>query len=137
MYPSCCWREWKDWFFILTTFLARGIFVIHDIWKKIEKWPQPKIFLYPKISSVMPVNHAKEFLIYVLYFHTFLSELQIAPITPILGINVPNLLQVLLRACYLLIWVMELDFQVCANVYQILIHLWFNEFFWKRIISSL
>ena len=28
----------------------------------------------------MPVNHAKEFLMYVLYFHTFLSELQMAPI---------------------------------------------------------
>ena len=34
----------------------------------------------------MPVNHATEFLIYYLYFHTFLSELQIAPIAPILGI---------------------------------------------------
>ena len=29
---------------------------------------------------------------------------------PILGINVPNLVQVLLRTCYLLIWVMQLDF---------------------------
>ena len=27
----------------------------------------------------MPVSHAKEFLKYVLYFHTFLQELQIAP----------------------------------------------------------
>ena len=59
----------------------------------------------------MPVNHAKEFLKYVLYFHTFLSELQMAPIIPISGINVPNLVQVLLRTCHLLIWVMQLDFQ--------------------------
>ena len=52
----------------------------------------------------MAVNHAKEFLIYVLYFHTFLSELQMAPIIPISGLNVPNLVQALLRTCYLLIW---------------------------------
>ena len=59
----------------------------------------------------MPVNHATEFLIYDLYFHTFLSELQIAPIIPILEINVQNLVQALLRTCYLLIWVLQLDFR--------------------------
>ena len=30
-----------------------------------------KYFLYPKISFVMPINHAKEFLKYILYFHNF------------------------------------------------------------------
>ena len=68
-----------------------------------------KNVLYPKISSVMLVNHAKEFLKYVLYFRTFLSELQMAPIIPILGINVPNLVQALLRTCYLLIWPGQLE----------------------------
>ena len=53
----------------------------------------------------MPVNRAKDFLKYVLYFHTFLQELQMAPSIPILEINVPNLVQGLLRTCYLLIWV--------------------------------
>ena len=43
----------------------------------------------------------------MLYFHTFMSELQIAPIIPMLGINVPNLVQGHLRTCYLLIWVRQ------------------------------
>ena len=45
----------------------------------------------------------------VLYFHTFMSELQMAPIIPISGINVPNLVQGLLRTCYLLIWPGQLE----------------------------
>ena len=57
----------------------------------------------------MPINRANEFLKYILYLHTFLSELQIAPIIPILGINVQNLVQALLS--YLLIWVLQLDFR--------------------------
>ena len=64
-----------------------------------------KFFLYLKIGSVMPVNCANEFLKYVLYFHTFLQELEMTPSIPILEINVPNLVQGLLRTCYLLIWV--------------------------------
>ena len=53
----------------------------------------------------MPVNRAKDFLKYVLYFHTFLQELQMAPRIPILEINVPILVQGLLTTCYLLILV--------------------------------
>ena len=48
------------------------------------KRPKPKKLLYPKIISVRPISHAKEFLKYVLYFQTFLQELQMAPIIPIL-----------------------------------------------------
>ena len=81
-------RHEKTDFFMLITFLAWGIFLIHDTWKKIKKWPEPNIFLYPKISSVIRVNHAKEFLKYVLYFHTFLLELQMAASIPILRIDV-------------------------------------------------
>ena len=40
-----------------------------------------------------------------------MSELRIAPIIPILGINVQNLVQAFLRTCYLLIWVLQLEFQ--------------------------
>ena len=68
-------------------------------------------FLYPKINFIMPINHAKEFLKCILCLQTFLSELQIAPIIPILGINVQNLVQALLRICYLPIWVLQLDFR--------------------------
>ena len=82
------WRACKNWFFMLTTFLAWGIFSIHQIKKKVKKRPEPKKFLYPKISSVRPISHAKEFLKYLLYFQTFLQELQMAPITPILRIGV-------------------------------------------------
>ena len=78
----------KSDFFMLTIFLAPGIFSIHEIWKKIEKWPELKYFLYPKISSVMPISHAKEFLKYVLYFQNFLQELQMAVSIPILRIGV-------------------------------------------------
>ena len=68
-----------------------------------------KFFLYPNISSVMPVNRVNEFLKYVLYFHTFLQELEMAPSIPIVEINVPNLVQGLLRTCYLLIWLGQLE----------------------------
>ena len=73
---------------MLTTFLAWGIFSIHQIKKKVKKRPEPKKFLYPKISSVRPISHAKEFLKYVLYFQTFLQELQMAAGNPILRIDV-------------------------------------------------
>ena len=106
--PSRGWQACKNWFFMLTTFLARGFFSIHDIWKKIKEWLEPNIFLDPKISSVIPVNHAKEFLKYVLYFHTFLLELQIAPITPILETSVRNLVQGYLRTWSWQIWVTPL-----------------------------
>ena len=73
---------------MLTTFLARGIFLIHQIQKKVKKRPEPKNFLYPKISSVRPISRAKEFLKYVLYFQTFLQERQMAASIPILRIDV-------------------------------------------------
>ena len=43
------------------------------------------------------------------YFHTVLSKLQMAPIIPISGINVPNLVQGFLRTCYLRIWPGQLE----------------------------
>ena len=46
--PSHGWRSCKNWFFMLTTFLALGIFSIHDIWKEIKKWPGPIIFFVSK-----------------------------------------------------------------------------------------
>ena len=73
---------------MLTTFLAPGIFRSMRFEKKIKKWPEPKNFLHPKISYVMSVNQAKEFLKYVLYFHTFLLELQMDASIPILRIDV-------------------------------------------------
>ena len=73
----------------------------------------------------MPVNHMKEYLISVhtsavLYFHTFMSELQMAPIIPISGINVPNLVQGLLRTCYLLIWPGQLEVRRSGLRYYII-----------------
>ena len=49
--------------------------------------PRPKKYLYPKISYVMSVNQAKEFLKSILYFNTFLPERHMAPIIPILKKN--------------------------------------------------
>ena len=54
----------------------------------IKKGPEQKIFLYPKVSSVRPISREKEFLKYVLYFQTFLQELQMAAGNPILRIDV-------------------------------------------------
>ena len=76
---------------MLTTFLARGIFSIHQIQKKVKKRPEPKKILYPKISYVMSVDHAKEFLKSILYVKTFLPERHIAPIIPILKKKISNL----------------------------------------------
>ena len=86
--PSRGWRAWKNWFFRLTTFLARVIFLIHHIRKKIKKGSEHKFFWYPKISFVRPLSHAKEFLKYILYFQTFQHELQMAASNPILRIDV-------------------------------------------------
>ena len=58
----------------------------------------------------MPISCANEFLKYVLYFHTFLQDLQMAPSIPILKTNVQNLVKGFLRTCYLLLWVWQLDF---------------------------
>ena len=52
---------------------------IHHIWKKIEKWRKAKYFLYSKINSVRPISCANEFFKYVLYFETFLQELNLLP----------------------------------------------------------
>ena len=57
---------------MLTTFLDLIILLIHDIWKNIkEKKARAKNVLYPKINSVLHVNHVKMFLKSLLYFHTF------------------------------------------------------------------
>ena len=76
---------------MLTTFLARGIFSIHQIQKKVKKRPEPKKFLYPKITGIVSVNLAKEFFKYILYFKTFLAEPHMAHITPILKKKISNL----------------------------------------------
>ena len=55
---------------MLTTFLAWGIFSIHQIKKKVKKRPEPKKIFYPKISYVMSISHAKEFLKSILFFNT-------------------------------------------------------------------
>ena len=85
------WRACKNWFFMFTIFLCRGIFLIHHIWKKVKKGPEQKFskfFWYLNISVIMPISHAKEILKYVLYFQTFLKELQTAAGNPILRIDV-------------------------------------------------
>ena len=69
---------------MLTTFLARGIFSIHQIQKKGQNKARAKKILYPKISYVMSVNNAKEFFKSILYFNTFLPERHMAPSIPIL-----------------------------------------------------
>ena len=61
--------------FYVNNFFGLGHFSDPRYLKYIKKWLEPNIFLDPKISSVIPINHAKEFLKCVLYFHTFLSEL--------------------------------------------------------------
>ena len=109
----------KKLIFYVNNFFGSGHFFNPWYLKKDQKMAGTKFFLYPKISSVMPVNHANEFLKYVLYFHTFLQELQMAPSIPILEINVPNLVQGLLRTCYLLIWVWQLDFRETKLHYYI------------------
>ena len=74
--------------FYVNIFFGSGHFFDPSYLKNDQKRLEQKLFLYPKISSVMPISRAKEFLKYVLYFQTFLQELQMAPITPILRIGV-------------------------------------------------
>ncbi len=73
---------------MLTFFLAWAIFFDPSYLKNDQKRPEQNFFLYPKISSVRPISRAKEFLKYVLYFQTFLQELQMAAGNPILRIDV-------------------------------------------------
>ena len=78
----------KKLIFYVNNFLGSGDFLIQDVEENIQKCPESKKILYPKISSVRPISRAKEFLKYVLYFQTFLQELQMAAGNPILRIDV-------------------------------------------------
>ena len=64
------WWAWKTVFYLDNFFWLR---LIHDIGKKIKKWPEPNIFLHPKIIPIMPFNHTKIFLkmycIFTLFSH--------------------------------------------------------------------
>ena len=85
--PLRDWRACKNWFFTLIFFYS-GHFFDPSYLKKDQKRARTKNFLYPKISSVMPISSAKKFLKYVLYFQTFLHELQMPASIPILRIDV-------------------------------------------------
>ena len=74
--------------FYVNIFFGSGHFFDPSYLKNDQKMPEQNFFLYPKISSVMPISRAKEFLKYVLYFQTFLQELQMAAGNPILRIDV-------------------------------------------------
>ena len=74
--------------FYVNIFFGLGPFFDPSYLKNDQKRPEQKFFLYPKISSVRPISRAKEFLKYVLYFQTFLQELQMAAGNPILRIDV-------------------------------------------------
>ena len=57
--PSHGWRACKNWFFMLTTFFAWGIFSIHQIKKKwSKKGPRPKNFCI--LKSVMSCLSTKQ-----------------------------------------------------------------------------
>ena len=60
--PSRSWRASKNWFFLLTIFLARGIFLIHHIWKKIKKGPEQKKFCIQKSFRSGPLALERNFL---------------------------------------------------------------------------
>ena len=108
------WRAWQNWFLDTKNFLVPVIFLSFFTYHRSEKCPEPKRLLTKNISFFMPVNHVKKYLISIhtcLVFLPFLARALYAPSIPILERNVPNLVQGLLRTCYLLIWVWQLDFQ--------------------------
>ena len=74
--------------FYVNIFFGSGHFFDPSYLKNDQKRAGTKKNLYPKISSVRPISRAKEFLKYVLYFQTFLQELQMAASIPILRIDV-------------------------------------------------
>ena len=100
-------RAWRNDFSYKEFFWLRYCFGPSIFEKRSKKLPEPKISMHPKISYDMSINLAMEFLKYVLYFHIFLLELQMAAIIPISETSVPNLVQGHLRTCYLLIWLRQ------------------------------
>ena len=78
----------KKVIFHVNNFFGSGHFFDPSYVKKDQKRAGKKFFWYPKISFLRPISHAKEFLKYVLYFQTFLQELQMAASYPILRIDV-------------------------------------------------
>ena len=60
IFRSC--QTWKNWCFIIITFLTWALFwpFIQMWW--IKKWQEPKKSLKQKINFFMPVNYEKEFL---------------------------------------------------------------------------
>ena len=73
----------KKLIFHVNNFFGSGHFFDPSYLKNDQKRPEQKFFLYPKISSVMPVKHTNEFLKYELYFHIFLQDVEMAPSIPI------------------------------------------------------
>ena len=98
-------RAWRNDFSYKEFFWLRYCFGPSIFEKRSKKLPEPKISMHPKISYDMSINLAMEFFKYVLYFHIFLLELQMAAIIPILRINVQNLVQGHLTTWSGLIWV--------------------------------
>ena len=87
----------------------------------------------------MPVNHVKKYLISIhtcLVFLPFLARALYAPSIPILERNVPNLVQGLLRTCYLLIWVWQLDLQE-TKLHYFTIYIYHDFFSFSKTNASL
>ena len=70
----------KRLIFYVNNLLGSGHFFNQWYSKKDPKIAGIKNVFVSKKYFVMLLNHAKKFLLYVLYFRTFLPELQIAPI---------------------------------------------------------
>ena len=77
--------------------MFQKFFCMVDGHDKTDFWIQKNIWFRPFFDLFTPM----------LYFHTFLSELQIAPTIPILGVSVRNLVQGLLRTYS---WLIRLKF---------------------------
>ena len=74
----------------------------------------------------MPVNHEKEFLKSIhteALFSQLFARVQTAPISLIVKINVPNLLQGVLRTCYLLISGLIADSLKMGMIYISTLHI--------------
>ena len=69
------WRACKNWFFMLTTFLAWGIFSIHQIKKRSKKGPSQKNFCIQKSvlsgPSAMQRNFWNIYCIFKLFCKSF------------------------------------------------------------------
>ena len=107
--PSRGWREWKNWFFIL--FLVRGIFLIHQIQKKVKKRPESKNFCMQKSFMSCPSTMRMNFFDIYIILKVFCRRVVLPPLFCFWKKKISNLKFISFLIHIFRKWVRQLEIQ--------------------------